>query len=134
MLSARYKFFLRYDLPALAYAIGIFIISHQSFELPEDGWLERSPDYVLHAVLYFGLTWLVMRSICGPGRQPELFRAALIALLLVSLYGALDEFHQSFVPGRKMDIRDWIGDTAGAVAGVAIFVALRLKNKKLTHI
>ena len=29
-------------------------------------------------------------------------------------YGATDEWHQSFVPGRSTELADWIADTAGA--------------------
>ena len=31
-----------------------------------------------------------------------------------SLYAATDEIHQSFVPGRDADVRDWFADTIGA--------------------
>ena len=35
-----------------------------------------------------------------------------------SLYGASDEVHQRFVPGRSPDPVDWVADTLGALAGV----------------
>jgi VanZ family protein len=43
-----------------------------------------------------------------------------LAVLLASLYGVTDEFHQSFVPGRTPDIVDWLLDTAGAATGAAV--------------
>jgi VanZ family protein len=49
-------------------------------------------------------------------------RALLLALLLSVSYGALDEFHQRFVPTRTADPRDLAADGVGAglaVAGVA---------------
>jgi len=33
------------------------------------------------------------------------------------LYGALDEFHQSFIPMRQMSLGDFIADAAGVLAG-----------------
>jgi len=42
------------------------------------------------------------------------------ALLLSSVYGATDEFHQSFVPGRSPTVSDWCTDTIGAAFGIAI--------------
>jgi VanZ family protein len=33
------------------------------------------------------------------------------------LYGASDEWHQSFVPGRYPAVSDWIADAAGIVIG-----------------
>ena len=40
-------------------------------------------------------------------------------MALASLYGATDEFHQSFVPGRDSDVLDWVADTLGAALGAA---------------
>jgi VanZ family protein len=44
-------------------------------------------------------------------------------VLGVSLLGAVDEWHQSFIPGRSMSLPDWVADTAGATVGV---LAIRL--------
>ena len=49
--------------------------------------------------------------------------AAWRSLLLSSAYGASDEFHQRFVPGRTPALDDWIADTLGA-AGAIICVVL----------
>jgi len=38
----------------------------------------------------------------------------------VSLFGASDEFHQSFVPGRGVEWMDWLADTFGGLAGLAL--------------
>ena len=32
-------------------------------------------------------------------------------------YGALDELHQSLVPGRSMQLGDWLADTVGVALG-----------------
>ncbi|WP_425601740.1 VanZ family protein [Geminisphaera colitermitum] len=44
-----------------------------------------------------------------------------LALLLVSAFGATDEIHQSFTPGRSADIRDWVADTLGAITAIALY-------------
>ena len=41
----------------------------------------------------------------------------LIIVVVASVYGAIDEFHQYFVPGRACDVWDWIADTLGGLAG-----------------
>ena len=41
----------------------------------------------------------------------------LLAVVIASAYGASDEFHQLFVPGRFTDVADWITDTCGALFG-----------------
>nr|MCR4586379.1 VanZ family protein [Lachnospiraceae bacterium] len=47
------------------------------------------------------------------------------AVAIAALYAASDEFHQTFVPGRAGKISDVLIDSAGAVAGAAIVIALR---------
>jgi VanZ family protein len=47
--------------------------------------------------------------------------AWLLALALGSLYGVSDEIHQSFVRGRQADPLDWVADTLGVLAGIALF-------------
>lgn len=50
----------------------------------------------------------------------------LSAVLFACLYAAVDELHQSFVPGRTASISDWMIDAAAAL-GVAVAAAsLRL--------
>lgn len=45
-----------------------------------------------------------------------------LSLLLAALYAATDEIHQYFVPGRYGTWSDVLIDTAGALAGIMIFV------------
>jgi VanZ family protein len=37
------------------------------------------------------------------------------------LYGVLDEWHQSFVPGRVVSVADWAADIIGVVLGYFAF-------------
>jgi len=41
-------------------------------------------------------------------------------LLLCSLYGASDEWHQYYIAGRTVDFADWLADTAGAAGAVLL--------------
>lgn len=56
------------------------------------------------------------------GAQRSRACAFALALALASVYGATDEIHQLFVPGRMCDPLDWAVDTAGAAAGAAAMV------------
>jgi VanZ family protein len=47
-------------------------------------------------------------------------RAAVIAVALATGYGATDEFHQSFVPGRGPAFSDVLIDLVGASLGVGV--------------
>ena len=71
-------------------------------------------DKVAHFAVFGLLGTLVCR--CGRG-----WRGAVWALVVVSAFGASDEWHQSFVPGRSSDVMDWIADTAGAGLAVALY-------------
>ena len=44
----------------------------------------------------------------------------LIALVVTSVFGAATELHQHFIPGRHMDIRDWLLDTLSALLFLVI--------------
>ncbi len=48
----------------------------------------------------------------------------LLAVVLASLYGVTDEFHQRFVVLRNPDVLDWVVDTLGAIAGALAAWAL----------
>ena len=48
-----------------------------------------------------------------------------VLLAVGSAYAALDEWHQSFVPGRNPDIADWLADAAGVAVGYTIVTLVR---------
>ncbi|MFJ7696644.1 VanZ family protein [Lysinibacillus fusiformis] len=58
--------------------------------------------------------------------------AATIAIAGTALIAMLDEFSQSFTPGRTMSGQDVFVDTAGAIVFVGVVVVIRklLKNKR----
>lgn len=66
--------------------------------------------FVEYAILG-GLLYVALRVDLSRGSS------VLAAAALASLYGVSDEFHQSFVPLRVPDVRDWVVDTLGAVVG-----------------
>ena len=51
----------------------------------------------------------------------------LLALVLTSVFGAATELHQHFVPGRHMDIRDWVLDTLSTLA--FLFILKKLQSR-----
>lgn len=56
-------------------------------------------------------------------------RLFLIVVIICSLIGRLDEYHQSYVPGRTgNDIGDWIADTAGGLCGCAMVLGFLLSR------
>ncbi len=55
------------------------------------------------------------------------------SFLVCAIYAISDEFHQYFVPGRSMELRDVLIDSSGAMLGILIvlFVVKIYKNKKV---
>lgn len=72
-------------------------------------------DKVVHVIAYAVLGVLV-RSGLGPGLHRPLV-ATCATVLIVTAYGAVDEVHQSFVPGRSPSVADGIADAVGAILG-----------------
>jgi VanZ family protein len=85
------------------------------------GWIDTVGRKLIHFGEYALLCFLWWRLLCTS--MPDR-RAALVALLVSSLYAATDELHQSFVDGRHGTPVDWAIDTAGA-ATAALAVAAR---------
>ncbi len=103
-------------LPVVGYMALVFYLSAQSNPLPELTHVVK--DKVLHGVEYAALAALLVRALRLSGFS--LARAAILAVAVASLYGASDEWHQSFVPGRDSEVGDWVADTAGAALGVGL--------------
>ncbi|HEY3283794.1 MAG TPA: VanZ family protein [Armatimonadota bacterium] len=72
-----------------------------------------------HVTVYFWLGSFVFRA--SRGTWPEVGGAFGRALLLVVLYAASDEYHQSFVPTRTSSIVDVGFDTLGGVLGMGAY-------------
>lgn len=90
-----------------------------------------------HVTEYFILSLLVLRGIRAEKRGAHL-GWALAAIAVVGCYAALDEYHQSFVPGRTAAVSDVLLDTAGGIAAqvvvalVILFGDIRKKRRDNT--
>jgi VanZ family protein len=95
----------------LVWAALIFYGSSRPGSTLPGGWSVQGHlgEYFVFGAL---LTWALS------GRQAGA-RAVILAIMLASLYGVSDEFHQHFVPMRTPDPVDWMLDTVGAAAGAA---------------
>ncbi|MFQ5740221.1 MAG: VanZ family protein [Acidobacteriota bacterium] len=102
--------FLRW-IPALLWAALIFSLS----QLSAPPGSELAPDYVGHAILYGVLAAAFVYGVKGGLRGPLSPGGAWSAWVLVSLYGAADEFHQAFVVGRDASFQDLAVDSVAAL-------------------
>lgn len=91
-----------------------FMSSVPGDQLPGHVW-----DKLAHLSVYSGLGVLFLIPLAEARLSRVTVKAAAIAVLWSVLYGAFDEVHQSFTPGRSPDVRDLFADGLGAVLGVA---------------
>jgi VanZ family protein len=145
---------LRYWWPALIWAVAIscfstgafttdntshFIIPILRFFLPHAA--PETLDFLHHIIRkcghlteYFILSMLILRGIRA-GEKGMHVRWALVTILIIAGYAALDEYHQSFVPGRTAAVGDVLIDTSGGIAAqmvASLFVLLgKAREKRL---
>ena len=74
-------------------------------------------DVVYHFCAYLALALLFGRAILGQGRELTFPRFVFFVLMFGTLYGIIDEFHQSFVPGRSSTLFDASVDALGSLVG-----------------
>ncbi len=102
-------------IPATTYAGLIFVAS--SLPLPVPYIPIPQIDKPIHTVEYAILCLLICwaQSAGRPGEPVRpIKKVILFSIIASSLYGASDEVHQYFVPGRNSDVVDWTFDTLGA--------------------
>lgn len=78
-----------------------------------------------HFVLFAGLAGLL--AIAARARAP---RAELLVWVVAVSWGALDEYHQAYVPGRDCSLLDLATDAAGAAFAVHALRALRARSPR----
>lgn len=106
--------------PLISVSCFIIFISHiPANKLPEIGFWQW--DKFAHIFEYFVYSSIVLFFICGI--KPKISKQSkIIILILVSIvFGASDEIHQMFVPGRTCDIFDLMADSVGALITVFLF-------------
>jgi VanZ family protein len=107
-------------LPAAAWAGVIFFLSSRP-TLPVEPRIphfDKIAHFGAYAVLGALLAFAAARS-----------RAPLaVAVALGVLYGASDEIHQMFVPGRSPDVLDWAADAAGVLTACLLYTRWRSRR------
>jgi VanZ family protein len=114
--------------PAVIYLAFIFVLSNKSFSGVKSPF---SIDYfhpIEYAFLGIFLSW---------AWRPVLFKGKTIPFCLLviaggTLYGAADEIHQSFVPGRTASLFDLFLDFIGVSLGLGVYLLARRLHSMLS--
>ena len=112
-----------YTVLTISYMLLITLLSHVPQEdLPKSGLY--GIDYPFHFAEYSILGFLLFRSITSD--ELLTFHPFYGSLLIGISFAILDEFHQSFVPGRHMSSTDVLFDSLGIVFGM--FASYKIRN------
>jgi len=93
--------------------------SFSSIELPKVEFI--SADKLVHMGVYGFLAILCYISLIHLAKRSTFTDSPFSwSLVIASLYGISDEFHQYFVPNRSSEVQDWLADFVGVVFAVLI--------------
>ncbi|MBI4153552.1 VanZ family protein [Candidatus Woesebacteria bacterium] len=100
--------------PPVVWAVIIFLLSARPvIPASQIFWKDFLLKKSAHIIEYAIFTVLIYRALKESGVKK--YNAGLVAILISVIYGATDEYHQSFTPGREPRVRDVFFDTIGAI-------------------
>lgn len=97
-----------------------------SVPVPEAG-APRYTDKLVHLTMYGVLALLVARA--SLAARPASARRLALVIAGVATFGAADELHQRFIPGRDADVHDWLADAIGGMIGASAFTILTRRRE-----
>ena len=116
---------LLFHLPAMVMAVAILFVS----SIPNLAGPVNSIfgfDKVMHIAEYGLFSWLVLRSLSWFKPKGMATAMLLFVVFVVAIFAGLDEYLQSFVPGRDSTVADFVADLIGV--GGAAYVWRRLSD------
>ena len=120
---------MKHWIPSIVFALLIFFLSSES-HIPG---ANMAPDYVEHFLVYGVFSLTIVWGLTGGLRRKLAPGLAAAAFFIATLYGATDEFHQFFVPGRDSSLSDLAADAVGAACFTLLgFLAIRLWSRRAT--
>jgi VanZ family protein len=103
-------------IPALVYLGLIHLVS----SVPGEELPAVIDDRIAHFVQYFGLGVLLHLAASGFDAKGRPWLVVVAVVSFASAWGAIDEYHQSFVPGRDSSLKDLGFDIAGAATATLV--------------
>ena len=142
--------FIKYWLPVILWLCFIFWMSTETFSAENTfSWMEMvlgvlfpkisSQEMIFihvlirkaaHVTEYFVLGLLLFRTFRGDSVSSWSWRWSFFALIVVVVWAAGDEFHQSFVPTRTASAVDVAIDTAGGILAQCVAFLWHRGRKK----
>lgn len=115
------KRFFTYQFPVILWGIVILIVSSIP-RLVQPFPSITFADKLAHTAEYGIFAYLMSRALFFTTTfQFRLVRVLLLTFIFCAIFGAGDEIHQLFIPGRTESISDFIADLTGSILVLIVF-------------
>jgi VanZ family protein len=104
--------------PILLMAIIFFASATPGSDIPKFGYLDMFVKKGGHMLGYALLAIALYHALNNGKRSTKML--FVLAICIVALYAASDEFHQRFTPGRTASLGDVGIDVTGALIGISV--------------
>ncbi len=104
------------------YWIVLFTATHLPGKVIRHGGMtvnDKVAHFAAYALLAFFAVWVLPWAL----KAPRWYGGWVLVIL--AIYGAVDEWLQQYVPNRQADLLDWLADVSGAAAGILVFYVVR---------
>lgn len=106
------------------------VSSLSSLPSPPSGLTDKHEHFFFYGILGA----LTLRALAKGERQGITLATVLGAILISSAYGASDEYHQRFVPGRDYEVLDMAADAIGSATAAGLLWAWSIiRRRSDTH-
>ncbi len=113
-------------LPIVIWTIVIFLFSARpTVSTSEIIWQDFIVKKTAHVIEYAILAMLLYRALINSNVPKK--EAGIYSIILAILYGASDEFHQFFTPGREPRVRDLFFDALGSILSIYLITKYLVK-------
>lgn len=102
-------------------------LSAHSFSYMLHGCIRK----VAHFFLYTVLGFLLLRYFI---QHKFMTMALVLAFILGIAYATLDEWHQTFVPGRGGAVQDILIDSSGVAFGIVLFIFVTVVQRRIRRL
>lgn len=120
-MDSTLKRFFMYQFPVILWGLIILVFSSMPLitqPLPSIPFIDK----VAHMSEYGIFAYLMSRALFfTPTFQYRLIRVLTLTFIFCAIFGAGDEIHQLFIPGRTESIGDFTADLTGSILALIVF-------------
>jgi VanZ family protein len=129
MPNKKLKLILRFWAPVIFWMGFIFLLS----SVPGEDIPDIPIPYfhrVVHFIEYSILGALLIRAFLYSGLKLNVIKLTMLSVMLIALFAASDEWHQTFVPGRSGKSDDALFDVFSSLIGIYLYNKNRQRISK----